>query len=202
MALKNSNKSFCIDSLLAQDEQKTVPAVASSSPAVSSSSPSLSFESAPFRFRSTLFGYPPIPAVCLSPSADPLTSADQAADAKMVESGNSSRNSPEGEAIHWSQQPISRPSAIPASYSLNGSVPTSSASTTAGYTPLFNNPAAALHAAAAAAAAASGTSPAAQFHSAHLEWLARAGVLYHRFGADLSGEFHGTPGTFVHQNFI
>jgi len=26
------------------------------------------------------------------------------------------------------------------------------------------------------------------FHSAHLEWLARAGVLYHRFGADLSGQ--------------
>jgi trehalose/maltose hydrolase-like predicted phosphorylase len=55
--------------------------------------------------------------------------------------------------------------------------------------PLFTSPAAALHAAAAAAAAAvAASSPAAhQFHSAHLEWLARAGVLYHRFGGDLSG---------------
>ena len=56
--------------------------------------------------------------------------------------------------------------------------------------PLFTSPAAALHAAAAAAAAAvAASSPTAhQFHSAHLEWLARAGVLYHRFGGDLSGE--------------
>ncbi len=72
---------------------------------------------------------------------------------------------------------------------------TSSSSTTASGglpnypNPLFTSPAAALHAAAAAAAAAvAASSPAAhQFHSAHLEWLARAGVLYHRFGGDLSG---------------
>lgn len=76
------------------------------------------------------------------------------------------------------------------------SVLTSPSSTTASSSglanypgPLFTSPAAALHAAAAAAAAAvAASSPAAhQFHSAHLEWLARAGVLYHRFGADLSG---------------
>ncbi|XP_057376159.1 homeobox protein Hox-A5-like [Daphnia carinata] len=60
--------------------------------------------------------------------------------------------------------------------------------------PLFTSPAAALHAAAAAAAAAvAASSPAAhQFHSAHLEWLARAGVLYHRFGGDLSGSAAAT----------
>lgn len=60
--------------------------------------------------------------------------------------------------------------------------------------PLFTSPAAALHAAAAAAAAAvAASSPTAhQFHSAHLEWLARAGVLYHRFGADLSGSAAAT----------
>ena len=56
---------------------------------------------------------------------------------------------------------------------------------------IFASPTAALHAAAAAAAAAvAASSPSAhQFHSAHLEWLARAGVLYHRFGGDLSGQF-------------
>jgi len=54
---------------------------------------------------------------------------------------------------------------------------------------LFGSQAAALHAAAAAAAAVAASSPSAhQFHSAHLEWLARAGVLYHRFGGDLAGQ--------------
>ncbi|EFX80406.1 hypothetical protein DAPPUDRAFT_103423 [Daphnia pulex] len=80
---------------------------------------------------------------------------------------------------------------------VSSSLTTSSSATTASSSssltnyagPLFTSPAAALHAAAAAAAAAvAASSPAAhQFHSAHLEWLARAGVLYHRFGGDLSG---------------
>lgn len=79
---------------------------------------------------------------------------------------------------------------VSSSLTTSSSATTASSSSLTNYAgPLFTSPAAALHAAAAAAAAAvAASSPAAhQFHSAHLEWLARAGVLYHRFGGDLSG---------------
>lgn len=87
--------------------------------------------------------------------------------------------------------PVSNINLLTSSSSSSTTASSTSGSTSLGNYPgpLFTSPAAALHAAAAAAAAAvAASSPAAhQFHSAHLEWLARAGVLYHRFGADLSG---------------
>ena len=151
------------------------------------------------------------------PSSDSVASVEGEKETDGRQSSSSSINKEDGTANErdGGQQLVQQPSSIscwtqphsmsrmiygPPTSSCTQTVSTSlttSSATTASSTssmtnypgPLFTSPAAALHAAAAAAAAAvAASSPAAhQFHSAHLEWLARAGVLYHRFGGDLSG---------------
>ena len=180
MASGKSKPSFCIDSLLAQDK---LPA---NDPA--STQPQLVYGD-PIRFRSNLFGglHP-----AYSAFEAPVEQAKQQGEADGErdagdgrQSSSSSKEDASGEASVTQWHPasaIGRP-AVPTS----GPPPMGSSAYPA---PMFTNPAAALHAAAAAAAAAvAASSPSAhQFHSAHLEWLARAGVLYHRFGGDLTGQ--------------
>ena len=118
----------------------------------------------------------------------------------VVAAGDGQQKSDNSSVTCW-QQPhsVSRMAYGPVSTTSTPIATTSSTMTSSATSPtsvnypgqLFGSQAAALHAAAAAAAAVAASSPSAhQFHSAHLEWLARAGVLYHRFGGDLAGQFY------------
>lgn len=184
-----------------------------SPPASSRSPPDSSTESASaatatVRFRSNLFG-----GILMQPGYPPIVESKEA-DGRPQSSNSSNKEETVTESTPghqsmassmtcWQQPhsitrlaygPVATPSTngngIGHQLTPSSSSPTSSGNGTAYSSTLFTNPAAALHAAAAAAAAAvAASSPSAhQFHSAHLEWLARAGVLYHRFGADLSGK--------------
>ena len=181
--VSKSKTSFCIDSLLAHDSIKSGGSVRQES---SPSSPPDPYNSSRFR-PSLLVALPQHPP---NETADSSSSAESHKDdVPEVIQQQAAASSP----VTW-QQPHSISRLV---YTSSGGVtiPTSSPTSSNGGSypsPLFASPAAALHAAAAAAAAAvAASSPGShhQFHSAHLEWLARAGVLYHRFGADLSGKW-------------
>lgn len=188
-------------------DEDSPPSISSGSPPDSSTE---SGSPAVVRFRSNLFGgilhnhhsYPPpplLPVDEVKPETDGRprsNNSDKEDSSNGLVSKDGHHQLPATSLPCW-QQPHSITRMTFGSPTQQSSSPSSSTANsqhcgTATYSsPLFTSPAAALHAAAAAAAAAvAASSPSAhQFHSAHLEWLARAGVLYHRFGADLSGAF-------------
>lgn len=217
MASSKSKTSFCIDSLLAQDKVPSAESTSTGQShhpqlIVSSYGESLRFRSN--LFGGLHHHYPPFETSTESagkhPSGDNQQDGEKETDGRQSSSSSSHKEdgtaSGDGQVSQppsvscWTQpHSISRmvygpPTSSGAQTNSTSSMMTSPSSTASGSLvsypgPLFTSPAAALHAAAAAAAAAvAASSPAAhQFHSAHLEWLARAGVLYHRFGGDLSG---------------
>ena len=215
MASGKSKTSFCIDSLLAQDKLPSAESSSAQQQAQHQQLIISGSYGDAIRFRSNLFGglhhhhYPPS-----FETAKKAPGESDGENNKETDGRHSSNSSTKEEGTtNGDGQPIAQPSIScwtqPMSRMLAYAPPTSSGTQTVATSsgaltsttssasgglsnypsPLFTSPAAALHAAAAAAAAAvAASSPAAhQFHSAHLEWLARAGVLYHRFGGDLSG---------------
>ena len=203
MASGKSKTSFCIDSLLAQDK---LPSAESSSAQQQAQHQQLIISGSCGLHH---HHYPPS-----FETANMAPGESDGENNKETDGRHSSNSSTKEEGTtNGDGQPIAQPSIScwtqPMSRMLAYAPPTSSGTQTVATSsgaltsttssasgglsnypsPLFTSPAAALHAAAAAAAAAvAASSPAAhQFHSAHLEWLARAGVLYHRFGGDLSG---------------
>lgn len=220
MATGKSKTSFCIDSLLAQDKLPGSESSSSGQPQLIVGSYADSIRFRTNLFAGLHHHYPSLetPAESgggkVSSSGDTQVDGEKEADGRQSSSshkddGSTSANGdigPQPTVSCWTQphhamarlvySPPSSSGTPTVSASVLNSSPSSTTASSSGIAnypgPLFTSPAAALHAAAAAAAAAvAASSPTAhQFHSAHLEWLARAGVLYHRFGADLSGKVH------------